>query len=626
MKKDAKTKKKPSGEKWFPKVREVFLNSPVRWYDWLILALFALFCFLVYAMSDLYHTAACSYGYLDGHVLDFYDYLAANGVSSDGSLGIHASYMPTAYVLFALWNIPMKLFRIVPHATMQLGYIAVMWAKLLPCLVLLASGYLIYLVSKELGMNRRKALLVVYAFLSCPVILYGQAVIGQYESFFIFFVLLGFLYYLKKKDIGFIAAFGIAVTFKYTALIIFIPLVLLREKNVLKIIGMTVLTFVPFALEYLLYMHSEAFRMYAFGIGSSGDNPTGYITNAVLFTGFTFGGNLNFVIYLTVIAFALVCGWAYFTECRNREEEGRFAIFFAGLALTLLFTFSKWHSHWLMPVFVFYTLSAFLHRKTGVFMVLDLLFGVLFIMFCTCQFEGAHDEAMINNGLFKFLLPDKIVSPAFSLTEYYRSIDMSMELTFLTAIMLVNAVFKHPKFLAEDPDLTNKSDMHWIRARFILPLLLLFIPSVLLVRNTLNQKPAVYDEDRRGIFVSMKEEMSIAQPFVAEGETLKKLVFPVSRGALYDTPVMEVLLKNADDEVLYSEEVDIGNYFEGQLVRLKPDKVTLVPGEAYYVEFNMKEVSEDSTFCLLAFDQGDYPDAVKKGKNLPYHMNLRIYQ
>ena len=40
----------------------------------------------------------------------------------------------------------------------------------------------------------------------------------------------------------------------------------------------------------------------------------------------------------------------------------------------------------------------------------------------------------------------------------------------------------------------------------------------------------------------------------------------------------------------------------------------------------MKEVSEDSTFCLLAFDQGDYPDAVKKGKNLPYHMNLRIYQ
>ena len=61
-------------------------------------------------------------------------------------------------------------------------------------------------------------------------------------------------------------------------------------------------------------------------------------------------------------------------------------------------------------------------------------------------------------------------------------------------------------------------------------------------------------------------------------------------------------------------------------MRLKPSDVSLVPGEDYYVEFAMKEVSEDSTFCLLAYDKGDYPAAVKKGRKLPYHMNLRIYQ
>ena len=619
-------KKKPNKEIKKSRIKEFLTDSAVRWYDWAILLALMLFCFVTYAMSDIYHTAACSFGYLNGHFSDFSDYLAGSGISADGSTGIHASYMPTVYLLFALWNLPLRILGIVRVPTMQLGFTAVMWAKFLPCLVFFAGAYPLYRVTSELGMDQRKSKLLVYAYLSCPVLLYGQVVIGQYESFFIFCILLGLLYYLRKKPAGFILAFGVAMTFKYTALIIFIPLLLLQEKKILKVIAATILVCLPFALEFLLYMHSEAFMSYAFGIGSAGDTPTGYITNAVLYTGFNFGGNLKFVIYLPIVAFALVSAWAYFTDADSKSDLGKYAVFFGGLALAALFCLSKWHSHWLMPLFVFFTIGSFLHRKTGAFMALDLIFGVLFVMFCTCQFEGAHDEAMINSGIFKFLLPGKQVSYAYSLTDYFRKPDMSVQLSFLTAIMAVQAIFKHPVFLSPDPNLTADKDIGWIRARYIVTLLVLIVPTLLVVKNSMKGIAPVYEEDRRGIFVRMEDTETVTQPFTAETDSITRLIFPVSRGAEYDTPKMLVSLHDGTGNTLYRSEVSVGDYFEGQLVRLKPKNVRLVPGETYEVEFRMLTKNPDSTFCLLAFDQGDFPEArLQDGSPAGYHMNLRIY-
>ena len=600
--------------------------SVVKWYDWCILFVLMLFCFLAYAMSDLFHTAACSYGYLDGHFFDFYDYLAEHAIDSDGTVGIHASYMPTVYILFALWNIPMKLFGVVPQATMQLGVLPIMWAKLLPCLVFTGSSVIVFHISKELGMSSRKALVAVYAYLSCPVLLYGQFVIGQYESFFTALILLGFYYWLKKRNFAFLLCFALALTFKYTALFVFLPLLILREKKIWKILVCCLLITIPYVIEYLIYMHSEAFTGYVFGIGQSGDKPTGYIENAFLYTGFNFGGNLQFVIYILVVAFALILGWAYFTNAEEKTEESCYAVFFIIASLSAFFCLSKWHSHWLMPLFAFSTFAAFMHRRTAAYLALDLLFGLLFVMFCTCQFEGAHDEAMINNGIFKFILPDKRVSYAYSLTDYYRQIDMSMQLSFMTAIMAAKAAFCHPKCMPESTDLAVDREIWWMRARLVLPMLFLIIPSVLIIGKSIRTDAPIYEEDRRGIFVNMEQQECVSQPFEAKGSGIISLVFPVSRGKAYDAPVMTVSVSDRENRVLYESEVEVGDYFEGQLVRLKPGDLGLVSGDTYYVNFEMKDAEEDSTFCLLAFDQGDYENALSDGKKLRYHMNLRIYQ
>ena len=178
-------------------------EKPLLIWDYVAFAAIAVFCFLVFQQSDLLHTAGCSYGYLNGHFRDFYDYC--------GTFDIHPAYMPSFYLIFAIWNIPMRLFGIVTFPTENLPVLAILWAKLLPCLIYVASGVLIYHIAILAGMGSKKSKLCAYACLTMPVAFYAQFIFGQYDIIMTFCVLLGVYYYLKKKDIWFIFWFAIAI-------------------------------------------------------------------------------------------------------------------------------------------------------------------------------------------------------------------------------------------------------------------------------------------------------------------------------------------------------------------------------------------------------------------------------
>ena len=131
------------------KIRLQIAENPLHLWDYLIFLVIALFCFFVFQHTDLLHTTGCSYGYLNGHILDFYDYCA--------EFDIHPSYLPSTYTLFAIWNIPMKLFGVIDVPNLNIPYVALMWSKVLPCLFYLASGFLVYKISMQIGMESRKS-------------------------------------------------------------------------------------------------------------------------------------------------------------------------------------------------------------------------------------------------------------------------------------------------------------------------------------------------------------------------------------------------------------------------------------------------------------------------------------
>ena len=162
--------KKPK-ENRLRKAFQWLFSAPFKWYDWVLLGMLLAVLFLCFQMHDLFHKSGCSFGFLNGHFLDFYDYLEAAGIDEAGGQGLWASYLPTIYFIFAVWNAPLRLFGIVTTPTAQLPFAAIMWAKILPCLLYLGCGVLIYLIAKELGMGERKSKTVMYAAITVPAAL-----------------------------------------------------------------------------------------------------------------------------------------------------------------------------------------------------------------------------------------------------------------------------------------------------------------------------------------------------------------------------------------------------------------------------------------------------------------------
>ena len=50
------------------------MTNTVKKRDYILFAVCALICFLVFQQGDIRHTAGCSFAYLQGHILDFYEW------------------------------------------------------------------------------------------------------------------------------------------------------------------------------------------------------------------------------------------------------------------------------------------------------------------------------------------------------------------------------------------------------------------------------------------------------------------------------------------------------------------------------------------------------------------------
>lgn len=279
-----------------------------KW-DWVLFGVLALFCYFSFAHRDLVVTGNRGWMLYQSSLFDYYDVLH----SWTGDYG--ANYMPSTFLLYAVWVLPLKLLGFQPPDTVgQERLLYVMWYKLLPVLFYIASAYLIYRVAKEFGLNGRRAKVCMFAFLTLPVALFSQFIFSQYDIFTVFFVLLG-MYFHYRGNRGdrwlFCLFFGIAVTFKYFALLIFFVLLLLDEKRVRWILAQSLCMALPFALEFLPFCHSEHFMQSVFGFSALQYAKQGDFSTLL--------GSVSF--FQAACCFFVL--WAYFIHPRDRDDSVR---------------------------------------------------------------------------------------------------------------------------------------------------------------------------------------------------------------------------------------------------------------------------------------------------------------
>ncbi len=612
--------KKSSGKQ--TGILDRIVEKPLTIWDYVVFLVLAMFCFLVFQQNDLLHTAGSSYGFLNGHILDFYDY--------DASCGIHPSYMPSIYLLFAVWNIPMKILHVVPIPTDELGILSTMWAKLLPCGLYLLSGILIYKICMEIGMGSKKSKICTYASLTMPVAVYSQFIFGQYDIFMLFCMLLGLYAYLKGRHGWFIFWFAWSVTFKYSSLLLFFPLLLLVQKDPWKIIRDTVCVLIPYGVEFLLYYPSEIFRSYAFGIGSAGDNPTGYIFNASIFTGFTVSA-VNYVVYLAVLVFGVICALAYFTKVKEKRDIAAWSLYLCCLSFFVLFGLCKWHPQWLLMAVPFWVISAFMNRETRIFMVIDIIFMLLYTMFNVQMIPGNVDQAMLDNGIFKFLYEGKL-GTELTMADLMGLIDPSLLLSMLSMIMLVYALFKHPKYNRSNLQQGAEECMGWIRARMILGIGIFVVPAMICLAAKFLPPNATYEVCNYSAFQEeLADGQELSQVFQSEGTEVDRIQFTIIVNSQVNEETMQVTLRDAETkEVLWQDTLSTDSWFDYQTVSVSTGRVKVTDGTYYEVAYQLLQPSPGNRLNLISnYEQLDPDEKVTAyidGEKQDYDLVMTVYQ
>lgn len=442
-----------------------FLEKPLTSFDLIAFAVLSLFCFLAFEQgADIGHTAGSSIAYLNGHILDFYDY---NVQFVGGN-----AYLPSTYILFAIWNIPLRLFDIVTVPGIYTSLGAMLWFKLLPVLFHGASAFILYKIALQVGMGIKKSKLCAYLFLTMPIGFFSQYIFGQYDIFTVFFMLLGILYYYKKDLLRFALFFGISLTFKYFPLFIFIPMLLLYEKRIWRIIKHCAIVFIPLAIEILMYYPSNAFRSGVFGFGAN---------NYIFLVSFN---NEYFGLSLFVVAWIVLCGYSFFKTVKD-EDNIKWVVFFSNIVTFLLFGLSMWHPQWLLFGVPFWVLGSVLSRRFDIFMIIEFLLMGVFILYTTNYWVDWVDQNMWNYGIFGPLLGGQANS-ALQMRSLFIINNRTLIYSVFSGLLLVNALFKHPKYCSEKVSEPIDNMWGYARFRFLGGVAIFIIPAVICLVSVLS--------------------------------------------------------------------------------------------------------------------------------------------
>lgn len=403
--------------------------------DWILFTVLAVLCYVSFAQADLYVTGNRSWLYWTQGGWDFYER------SFEFTDGYGANYMPSTFLMFALWVLPLKLLGLPqPESTSWLPY--TMWYKLLPTLFYIASAYLIYRICLLIGMKQKKSMICMYAFMTMPVAFYSQFIFSQYDIFTVFFMLLGIYYYFRnhsRKDyLLFCLFFGIAATFKYFALLIFFVLLLLDEKRVPVLLWRAFLALLPLLLEIAVYWHSDAFHKSVFGFG-----VLTYTTQH------DFQTNLGSYSFLKIVVCFLVA-WPYFVHPRTRQEKIRWAFYFCCGICFGLFTFMSWHPQWLIFAAPFWVISAFMSKHMEKFLWLDAAFLLVFYALILQVFTNNLDEKVLKGGIWRSLVLEPLSVSHTHMGDFLSFVDSNTMYSAFAVFLLLFFVFKHPRHTLQD--------------------------------------------------------------------------------------------------------------------------------------------------------------------------------
>ncbi len=395
---------------------------------------FTLLIFLLTYHPDILETSNHSYLFLEsvfsGNFFDFYNYVEAR------PLEIYylntANYNILVYLLFGVWQLPFyivtKLFSLPLNE-----YALMIYTKALCAGFYLGCAFMIKEICVKLKMSQPLPYVSAIFFLFNPISFFSPIIMGQYDSICLFFMLWALKFYLDSDMKRFSLLIGVAGIFKFFAFLVFIPLLLLKEKKLFPIIKNSLLSLFLFLPSTLLFL--------------------GRTSNASMFTSLMFDRLFEVTIptgfaevSLFMIGYAAICFFCFLNK--NRQKIDYLALYIPLAVFALLFITIRWHPQWLILLIPFVVITTFLQRNKLVWWYVDIILCFGFFMTCFIEFPRQTGANIFAGSLIGFLtdtglhnVPDmRTVSYFINLIPYLVDI---VPICFIAAL-IVNIVFKYP--------------------------------------------------------------------------------------------------------------------------------------------------------------------------------------
>lgn len=263
----------------------------------------------------------------------------------DGYL-YHAAYPFTVYLLFAVWELPVWVLGKIAQTDLFNTALNFLWLKVLLLAFVVLCMQQFYKVVSHIERIKDKAHVAVYLFLSSAFLLTATGIASQYDIITLFFILCGIDAWICEKYSRFFWLFTIAISFKYFALMFFIPLLLIKEKKLLKVLGLAVSSVLPTLALWLVF-----------------PKPEGQISNVKrlfgMFTTETISLGKGSVIPFLVIMI-LVCAYAFFFVSEDRIQNAVFLLFIVSGAFCFV---ANTYPYWTVLTAPIFILVVFLCRE-----------------------------------------------------------------------------------------------------------------------------------------------------------------------------------------------------------------------------------------------------------------------
>ena len=332
-----------------------------------------------------------------------------------------------------IWALPTFIFS-------ELGVISTecvgarLWYKLFILIFLMLDTWQLGKLAEKIeGLSEKKEWIQLF-FLSSLLVVLPAVHVAQFDAIYIFFVLLGINYYMEDSHYKFLICFMLAIPGKYIPLVIFIPLVLLKEKRYLYIardlgIG-CVLVLVDKAMNSIGYRIESSL-----GIDSSVEifqnNTMMENFDSLLFSNFrAFESSMS----IFVLCFALLCIWCYLKDSNLRNE---LAIFVSYVGVSVIFAFGISAPYWIILLAPFIVLLIFsVEKHYNILFPLEMIFSIGFIYIFILITPWIYGAENTFSFLLVSLIPGYLDSTHGFLSDWIKFRDLADYLGAMAAAMV----------------------------------------------------------------------------------------------------------------------------------------------------------------------------------------------